>query len=195
MTSPDVSVFLWLNGLVGKSPFFDRVMSIAANDFLIPILMSVVMVVLWWGTADRQKREHHQKAVMCACMGLGLSSLWVKLINWWIHLWLRPYHAGHQVNMLFYPSRDPSFPSNSSAVVFAIATGIFMANRKVGAFFYFLAVVLAFARVYDGVHYPLDVIGGAAIGIVTSLVVSKLFRWSEPFPSWLLWLGKRLYLA
>ena len=59
-----------------------------------------------------------------------------------------------------------SFPSDTSALAFAIATGIFLASRRLGIeAFLWVAVVVAFPRAYAGLHYPSDLIAGALIGL------------------------------
>jgi undecaprenyl-diphosphatase len=57
-----------------------------------------------------------------------------------------------------------SFISNHSANMFCLALFIFMFNRKIGAFAIVFASVIAYSRVYCGVHFPSDVIGGALWG-------------------------------
>jgi membrane-associated phospholipid phosphatase len=55
---------------------------------------------------------------------------------------------------------------------------------------------MPFARVYAAVHYPLDVVGGAAIGALSSYFVFKVFLpLIEPGPTRLLKLLRKLYLA
>jgi undecaprenyl-diphosphatase len=66
-----------------------------------------------------------------------------------------------------------SFPSGHAATSFACATTLaFFAPRWAPAF-YVLAAAIAWSRVYDGVHYPLDVVGGAAVGVGIAIAL----RW------------------
>ncbi|MDO8491734.1 MAG: phosphatase PAP2 family protein [Dehalococcoidia bacterium] len=191
--SPGASVFLWINGLAGRFAPLDYLMRVIASDYFMIVLMCAIMLVMWFGTSDLKTRERDQKAIICAAIGLGLSNVWVNLINN-VYFWPRPFDAGHAVNLIFYRPPDPSFPSNTAAVTFAIATAVFMANRRMGGVFYIMAATMGFSRVFVGVHYPVDILGGAALGSATSFVAFKLFHWSEPLPSCLVWLGRRLYL-
>lgn len=72
-----------------------------------------------------------------------------------------------------------SFPSGHAAFFFALATVVWFANRKWGWWFFVLAALNALARVYAGVHWPFDVIGGALIGVLCGWFVHWLLRGSR----------------
>jgi undecaprenyl-diphosphatase len=69
---------------------------------------------------------------------------------------------------------DASFPSGHAATSFAAATMLSFAFPRFAPFLYVLAAAVAFSRVYVGVHYPLDVIGGAALGVVVAITLRRL---------------------
>ncbi len=77
---------------------------------------------------------------------------------------------------LVHVPHDASFPSGHAATSFAAATILTFAFPRLGAPLFVLAAAVAFSRVYDGVHYPLDVIGGAALGILVALALRFLVR-------------------
>ena len=84
------------------------------------------------------------------------------------------------VNLLFYRPTDSSFPANSAAAAFGIAFGIWGVNRKIGWFAIVVAGLYGLARVYVGVHYPLDILGGAAIAAVAAFVMFRVSRLAMP---------------
>ncbi len=191
----DERLFFFINGLAGRSPGWDRFMTLVVGDYFIPVTIAMVLFALWFLGKDAQARERNQRAVFCAALGVGLACLVVRLVNLGLDR-LRPFEAyPDTVNLLFYTCTDPSFPSNPAAAGFAFAMGAWFGNRKAGVILFCLAILWSFARVYCGVHYPLDIVGGAAIGVLGSCAALLILRRIEPIPARVLNLARRLYLA
>ena len=93
----------------------------------------------------------------------------------------RPFLAFVKARVLGPRPQDFSLPSGHSAAAFA---GAFLLTAHVpvlGPFFYLIALIAAFSRVYLGVHYPSDVVFGAAAGTVLAAAYRALFRAVVPF--------------
>ena len=197
---------LWITGFVGKAPALDQVMSLLASDFFAPVAIALIMLGLWLGHPDPFRREALQKSIMNASVAIGISTLVVRVLNLW-DFWPRPFSdlipdvalresAKAAANTVFYLPHDPTFPSNAATIAFAAATAVFLGHRKAGALLYFMAFLWVFARFYAGIHFFIDLAGGAIIGVITSLLISRLFMpRTEPLPSLALKLARYLYVA
>jgi undecaprenyl-diphosphatase len=89
----------------------------------------------------------------------------------------RPCHAltWAHVLRLDFPT-DPSFPSGHAAGSFAFASFVFVLNRRAGAPLLVVAALIALSRVALGVHYPSDVLAGAAIGGALGTLSARAYR-------------------
>ena len=84
----------------------------------------------------------------------------------------RPFMALANIILLGPVEKGYSFPSNHAASAFMMAF-LLSSRFKRYALFYAFAALVAFSRVYMGVHYPTDVLGGAVIGITIGWFLVK----------------------
>ena len=195
--SADETLFFWINGIAGKVTILDWLMRMFGDDYFVVTIMSLLLLFLWFGYRSAPQRHTNQTAVFCAVGAVGLAGITIHLLTVYGPDRIRPYDAYPDlVNLLTYSRTDPSFPSESATVVFALATGVWIVRRgRMAAAMFLMAFLLSFARIYLGVHYPLDIVGGAAIGILSSLAALGLLRIIEPIPTWVLRGFRKLYLA
>ncbi len=85
----------------------------------------------------------------------------------------RPCWINESVPLLIESPSDYSFPSGHTLISAAGAVSVFMANRKFGWAAFPLAALIAFSRLYLYVHFPSDVLVGAAIGTFVTIVIFK----------------------
>ena len=86
----------------------------------------------------------------------------------------RPYITEPQPPPLFIGVRGDSFPSAHAATSFAAAVVLTSLYPRRWPVFFGLAVAIAFSRVYVGVHYPGDVLAGAALGVLIAIALPRL---------------------
>jgi undecaprenyl-diphosphatase len=77
--------------------------------------------------------------------------------------------------LIAIPHSD-SFPSGHTATSFACATVLAALVPRAAPAFYVLALAIGYSRVYVGVHWPLDVVGGAVLGVATALLLLAVTR-------------------
>lgn len=193
VSQADAETFLWLNSGVGAVPFLDRLVQWIVSDYLIPVVFSTILLGLWFGWRGQEMRELHQRGVMVAGIGVGIANAIVKTINafYFRH---RPFDS-HEVSLLFYPPTDSSFPANPVAITAAMSAGVWMANRKIGAAMFAVTIIYGLSRVYAGVFYPMDIVGGALIGLGAAYLVHLVLRLIEPVPTKCLKLVRFLCIA
>jgi undecaprenyl-diphosphatase len=88
----------------------------------------------------------------------------------------RPSHALEDARVLGGKRGMKGFPSNHAANITAAMTILAYFYRRFLYGAIFIAVIVSFSRIYVGVHYPLDVIAGAAIGALISYLWLLLWR-------------------
>ena len=161
----DYELFKAINGLAGRSHALDALMVAIATYS--PVIYALALLALWL-TWRRVNQRGALIAGISALIALGLGQIVGAVFPR-----QRPYLA-HHVTQLISHSVDTSFPSDHTTMAFAVTAGVFAFNRRAGVLLFVLGVVLAFARVFVGAHYPGDVLGGAVLGALTALGTTRL---------------------
>ena len=152
---------------------------IASNDFL---KGGIVVSIFWyfWFQNDTKLNEKRERIIM------SMVSCFLAIFVGRILARLLPFRSRPVLNpnfSMFFPSKsvvhglelESSLPSDHAVMFFALATGIFFISRRTGIFTYFyISIFVCFPRIYLGLHYPSDIVLGAIIGIVVTLVYFHL---------------------
>lgn len=114
-----------------------------------------------------------RKAGIYSACGLILSLIVNNLILKNLVGRVRPYELVEGLNCIVGPAHDASFPSGHTGASFASAVSIYkQIPKKFAIFFIVLASLIAFSRLYVGIHYPTDVLGGLVTGIGIGIIVN-----------------------
>ncbi|QUC62884.1 phosphatase PAP2 family protein [Streptomyces sp. A2-16] len=174
-SNPDVDLLYDINGLAKDAPhWFDRVMEYVGEY---GILLGMVLLILgcWWSV--RRRGGEDAASSVAALVWAPLAAALAVLVNVPIRGFVerpRPFRTHEGLEVLVSGKTDYSFVSDHATITMAMAVGLFVANRKFGLFGIALALLEGFCRVYMGVHYPTDVIGGFALGTAVALLLSPL---------------------
>ena len=154
------SILLWIQNNL-RSDFLDPIMkaiTMLGDKGLIWILITLALLIA---------RRTRKLGVMCAAsmvFGLIVTNLIIK--NWAARI--RPYEMVQGLNCIVPLAKDWSFPSGHTTNSLACAWVLFRkAPRKFGVPALILAILIAFSRLYVGIHYPTDVLGGIAAAALT----------------------------
>ncbi|MFF1376368.1 phosphatase PAP2 family protein [Streptomyces sp. NPDC058308] len=175
-SNPDVSLLYDINDLAKDSPsWFDDAMAFVGEYGLL-IALVLLVVWCWWGQRRRATLDDAASsvaAVVWAPLAAGLAVL----VNVPIRSFVerpRPFRDHPGVELLVDGKNDYSFVSDHATLAMAVGAGLFVANRKFGLVGLGLAALEGFCRVFMGVHYPTDVVGGFALGTAVVLLLSPL---------------------
>ncbi|MET9416474.1 phosphatase PAP2 family protein [Streptomyces klenkii] len=171
--NPDTSTLYDINGLAKDAPgWLDHTMEFI-GEYGIVLGLAVLMVLAWWSLRRRQDAPAAVAALLWAPLAAGLALLVNIPIRGFVKR-PRPFvdHSGLEV--LVKGKTDYSFVSDHATLTMAIGVALFVANRKYGLIGIGLAFLEGFCRVYMGVHYPTDVVGGLALGTAVALLLAPL---------------------
>lgn len=155
----ELEILNWIQGL--RTPVGDVVMPLISklgDAGIIWILMTVVMLLI----PKTRKSGAIVAAALCVdvilCNGI-LKNLFARV---------RPCDVNIDIQLLIARPSDFSFPSGHTAASFASVTALCLAGeKKLWKPGLVLAILIAFSRMYLYVHYPTDILGGLAAGIVS----------------------------
>lgn len=175
-SNPDVSLLYDINGIAADAPgWADRTVEFV-GEYGIMLGLVLVGIWVWWRGRSRGTAEDSvasAAAMVWAPFAAGIALLVNIPIRGFVER-PRPFLEHKGLEVLVEGKTDFSFVSDHSTIAMALAVGIFMAHRKLGAVALVLAVAEGFCRVYMGVHYPSDVVGGFALGTSAALLLAPL---------------------
>ncbi|MCT9077203.1 phosphatase PAP2 family protein [Streptomyces fulvoviolaceus] len=174
-SNPDVDLLYDINGLAKDAPqWFDRVMEYV-GEYGILLAMVLLVLACWWSVRRRggQDAAPSVAALVWAPLAAGIAVLVNVPIRGFVER-PRPFLTHEGLDVLVDGKTDYSFVSDHATITMAMAVGLFVASRKFGLFGIVLALLEGFCRVYMGVHYPTDVVGGFALGTAVALLLSPL---------------------
>jgi len=174
----DTALFYFINHNM-RNKYFDILMPILTN----PKNFYIIFLIIWFLMVFSSKYRY-RIAGWAIIIGVSISDIISSRILKHLILRPRPYEVLPDVYKLV-SSAGPSFPSSHAVNSFTVATLImlFFKNPVYTTIAYIIAFLSAFSRVYVGVHYPLDVISGAIIGVILGIgfykIVNKIFKLDE----------------
>ncbi len=175
----DVAITELINSLSGKNIIVDQFF-ILITKCGVP-LMVLAVIFQWWG---KRPREELRRTTIIAGLTFLLGLLIAQFILLFIHR-IRPYDAGVS-HLIIDKTVDWSFPSDhaiaSTSIAFAFLINSF---RKHALAFFCAAALVCFSRIYVGMHYVSDILGGAGLALLTAYAVNRFYLRGSRLDQWL----------
>lgn len=175
-------LFLLLNAPANPHPWLLHFAHAVAvwSIWIIPAVLTI-----GWLRGDYWFRRLMFEASIAGAIGLLINQL---IGLFWQHD--RPFIIGLGHTFLAHAT-DSSFPSDHLTIIWAVAFSLLLHQRPryVGIFLALLGLPVAWARIYLGIHFPLDMVGAALVALISTLLVLH----EEQAIAWLYRPAARIY--
>lgn len=163
----NLALFNLVHGLAGRDPFLD-----AGGIFLADTLTYLLAAGMLAFVLLRPPKQ--RVSAMLSMLLAYLVGRWVITFN--LHHFLpaaRPFAALHFAPLVV-PDTAASFPSGHMSALFAVSVMIWYRNRRWGTVYFLLSALVGAARVYVGVHWPVDILAGSLVGLASGFFAHAL---------------------
>ena len=158
MLSYEFAILDWIQANM-RNPALDLLMpaiTALGNSGLIWLLLAGVLLLT----------PKHRRAGAAVLTGLVLEIICCNMVLKPLVARVRPCDVNTAVQLLIARPDDFSFPSGHTGASFAAAAALFADRNRLWIPSLILALLIAFSRLYLYVHYPTDILAGAAIGMM-----------------------------
>lgn len=173
------NVFFFFYNLAHKSDCLDKSIIFFADVFpyIVVLLAGIFLIfhheVLSSKNPFKAFAQKWKEIVLVFFSGI-LAWFFATLLKIFIHT-DRPFLKLPDVVSLF-DKTGYAFPSGHATFFIALAFALFFSHRKVGYVFMIFAVLISLARIAAGVHFPVDILGGFVLGILTAYLVKIIYK-------------------
>jgi membrane-associated phospholipid phosphatase len=177
------------------------VINLVANNSLLSIVP--IMALLWWAWFKNNDQGQSRRKVVVAtiigCIFVGIIFFFLRETQLIFEYRSNPicsqainFQIPDGINLNIQElcrNAHTSFPSGHAALLFALSFGIAYISRITGVLCMFYSIVICLARIFLGLHYPTDIIGGASLGVgivylfnlsfIRNLLIQPVLKWSN----------------
>lgn len=164
----DLAVFNFLHDFAGQSSLINWLI-IFFGKYLAYLLVALAVGVLWSENSWRHRAYKFALIVLAVILSRGIIAEAIQFFFFrarpFVELNLAP---------VFNHGNVASFPSGHASIFFALAFAVLLFDKKWGSVFLLGAFLMGIGRVAAGVHWPVDILAGALVGIFSALLVNRL---------------------
>ena len=175
------SIFFFFYNLAHRSALADSIIVFFAVYFIYIVIVLAGLFLLFYHKvlpSQNPVKEFISKWREFILLGASGGLAWslVKILKILIHT-ERPFDIFGNVQSLFLETEYVyAFPSGHTAVASVIAFALFFTHKKAGHVFMFFALLIGLARIAAGVHFPIDILGGFALGAIVAYLVAYFVK-------------------
>jgi undecaprenyl-diphosphatase len=177
LISLDTELFFLINGF--HTPFLDLIMHWLSDRYIwIPMYLFVIFTIY------KSNNKNWWAILLVIIISVGFADFFTSGLMKPFFERLRPCHVAflsEKIHLNGNCGGKYGFASSHAANSFALATSYFLffgkKNQNLSIFLFIWAILVSFSRIYNGVHYPLDITVGAFIGSFISYILS--IRWTS----------------
>lgn len=159
------SLFALINASASTSAFIIFIGTIAAKYL---IILVAILMLIGWVFGNNPLRRALFSAGLAAIIGLGLNQF---IAFFWPYP--RPFASGIGQQFLDHAA-DASFPSDHGTILFSVALALLLLKNRFAIAAVAAALATAWARVFLGVHWPLDMLGSLSVALIAAPLASAL---------------------
>jgi len=154
-------------------------------DFAMPILTDlsywrIPLAIAWISLIIFGKRKGRIVGILLVVVVAIGDQVCNQIIKPWAAR-IRPCNVLEGVHLLINCTKSFSFPSSHAVNLFSGCILLSCFYRRLTILFLLVALLVSYSRIYVGVHYPLDVVGGMVLGLVVSLVIIITYNSLEKY--------------
>lgn len=164
----NTQLFFSIFDLSHKSILLDNSMIFGAQYVIFLAFLLVILLGL-------KGKGREKKAIFLITLGI----IYAEILIWLIHLVYqepRPFVA-FPINTLVKHGADAAFPSGHTTIMAVIASAYYFYKSKFAPIFFILMLWVGFSRIFIGVHYPFDILGGMFVGLVAVRLAWETKNW------------------
>ncbi|MFJ1703627.1 phosphatase PAP2 family protein [Kitasatospora sp. NPDC088346] len=171
---PDLDLLRAVNGLAGSAPSWVDGLVSWIGEYGILLGLAAVCLTAWWSA----RRAPDAPVAVAGLLWAPLAVAIAELANLPISAIVdrpRPFVDHPELDVLVEGKEGTlSFVSDHSAMSMGIAVALMLVNRRLGLVAGVLALLQGFCRMFMGVHYPTDVLGGYALATAVVLLLAPI---------------------
>lgn len=174
-------IFFNLHSLAHQSIFLDWLIIFSSNKFGIIMIFILILFLFFHtdGVFDYKKpflQLVNKIKEISFILFTGVFAWVISTILKSLIFLPRPFLYFENVKPLFLHGGFESFPSGHATFFSALAVSIFLRHKRIGIFYIFVALIISFARVASGIHFPIDILVGWIMGTSIALIFNSIFK-------------------